>query len=25
VPIAPGDVVSCEFGDGLASLTNPVQ
>jgi 2-keto-4-pentenoate hydratase/2-oxohepta-3-ene-1,7-dioic acid hydratase in catechol pathway len=25
VPIVPGDVVSCELGDGLASLTNPVQ
>lgn len=25
VPIAPGDVVSCELGDGLASLTNPVR
>ena len=25
VPIVPGDVVRCELGDGLASLTNPVQ
>ncbi len=25
VPIEPGDVVSCELGDELASLTNPVQ
>lgn len=25
VPIVPGDVVSCELGDGLASLTNPVR
>jgi 2-keto-4-pentenoate hydratase/2-oxohepta-3-ene-1,7-dioic acid hydratase in catechol pathway len=25
VPIEPGDVVGCELGDGLASLTNPVQ
>ncbi|GFG48971.1 fumarylacetoacetate hydrolase [Mycolicibacterium agri] len=25
VPIVPGDVVTCELGDGLASLTNPVQ
>ncbi len=24
VPIAAGDVVRCELGDGLASLTNPV-
>ncbi|WP_123027804.1 fumarylacetoacetate hydrolase family protein [Mycolicibacterium stellerae] len=24
VPIVAGDVVSCELGDGLASLTNPV-
>ena len=25
VPIVPGDVVRCELGDELASLTNPVQ
>ena len=25
VPIEPGDVVRCELGDGLATLTNPVQ
>ncbi len=25
VPIVAGDVVRCELGDGLASLTNPVQ
>jgi 2-keto-4-pentenoate hydratase/2-oxohepta-3-ene-1,7-dioic acid hydratase in catechol pathway len=25
VPIVPGDVVGCELGDELASLTNPVQ
>ena len=25
VPIVPGDVVQCELGDGLASLTNPVR
>ena len=25
VPIVPGDVVRCELGDDLASLTNPVQ
>jgi hypothetical protein len=25
VPIVPGDVVRCELGDELASLTNPVR
>lgn len=25
VPIVPGDVVSCELGNGFASLTNPVR
>jgi 2-keto-4-pentenoate hydratase/2-oxohepta-3-ene-1,7-dioic acid hydratase in catechol pathway len=25
VPIAAGDVVRCELGDGLALLENPVQ
>ncbi|TFV55954.1 FAA hydrolase family protein [Mycobacterium sp. PS03-16] len=25
VPITPGDVVTCELGDGLATLTNPVR
>jgi 2-keto-4-pentenoate hydratase/2-oxohepta-3-ene-1,7-dioic acid hydratase in catechol pathway len=25
VPIVPGDVVRCDIGDGLASLTNPVR